>query len=118
MADGTTLPPQVQQQLSNLQALNANYQATAQQRAQFEGMRMESQSALAALESLPDDATVYRNVGALLVRDEKKAAVERLKEDLETSEVRITRLQKQEATLREQLQTLQERIQAALQGKA
>lgn len=112
------IPPQVQQQVANLQALNANYQATAQQRAQFEAMRHESQSALAALESLPDDAPVYRSVGALLVRDTKKDAVERLKEDLETSEVRIGRLQKQENQLREQLGELQKKIQQALGGKA
>ena len=118
MAEAPAIPPQVQQQLSNLQALNANYQATAQQRAQFEAMRLETESALAALASLPDDAAVYRNVGSLLVKDEKKAATERLKEELETSEVRITRLQKQEATMREQLGALQQKIQAALQGKA
>lgn len=118
MADPSGIPPQVQQQVANLQALNANYQATAQQRAQFEAMRHESQSALAALESLPDDAPVYRSVGALLVRDAKKDAVERLKEDLETSEVRIGRLQKQENQLREQLGELQKKIQQALGGKA
>lgn len=112
-----SIPPQVQQQIANLQALNSNYQATAQQRAQFEAMRLETQAALAALESLPEDAPVYRNVGSLLVRDGKKAAEERLKEELETGEVRIQRLQKQETALREQLGQLQQKIQASLQGK-
>lgn len=111
------IPAQVQQQIANLQSLNAQYQATAQQRAQFEAMRMEAESALAALQSLPDDAPVYRNVGSLLVRDDKKAAQDRLKEDLETSEVRIQRAQKQETALREQLGALQQKIQAALAGK-
>jgi prefoldin beta subunit len=111
-----TIPPQVQQQLANLQALNANYQATAQQRAQFEAMRAENQAALEALEALAEDAPVYRNVGSLLLRDDRKAALERLKEDVETGEVRIQRLKKQEETLREQLGQLQQKIQAALKG--
>ncbi|HEX2066148.1 MAG TPA: prefoldin subunit, partial [Candidatus Thermoplasmatota archaeon] len=65
-----------------------------------------------------DDAPVYRNVGSLLVRDTKADAVARLKDDAETMEVRVARLQKQEAALREQLGALQGKLQAALQGKA
>jgi prefoldin beta subunit len=109
-----TLSPQVQQQLAQLQSANQNYQATMQQRAQFEGMKMEAEQALAALESLADDAPVYRNVGSLLVKDSKPDAVARLKEDVETMGIRIGRLQKQETTLREQLQKLQTQLQGAL----
>jgi len=110
------LPPQVQQQVATLQALNQQYQAVAQQRMQFEAMRAESKQALEALSSLPDDAAVYRNVGALLVKDTKAAATARLTEDVETSDVRVSRLSKQETQLREQLQQLQAKIQSALQG--
>jgi prefoldin beta subunit len=117
MAD-PQLSPQVQQQLQQLQAANQQLQATAQQRAQFEAMKAESEQALAALEALPDDAPVYRSVGALLVQDSKKAAHERLKDDAETLEVRVARLQKQETALKEQLGALQAKIQAALQGKS
>jgi prefoldin beta subunit len=119
MAD-PALPPhlsqQTQQQLQQLQMLNQQLQATAQQRAQFEAMKAESEQALAALEALPDEAPVFRSVGALLVQDSKKAAHERLKEDAETLEVRVMRMQKQEATLKEQLTSLQGKIQAALQA--
>jgi prefoldin beta subunit len=116
MAD-PALSPQVQQQLQQLQAINQQLQATAQQRAQFEAMKAESEQALGALDALPDDAPVYRSVGSLLVQDTKKAAHERLKDDAETLEVRVARLQKQEAMLKEQLVALQSKIQAALQGK-
>jgi prefoldin beta subunit len=117
MAD-PALSPQVQQQLQQLQALNQQLQATMQQRAQFEAMKAESEQALDALQSLADDAPVFRSVGALLVQDTKKAAQERLKDDAETLEIRVVRMQKQETTLKEQLTALQTKLQAALQGKA
>lgn len=112
-----TLPPAVQQQLAQLQQQNQQLQATAQQRAQFEAMKAEGEQALQALEALADDAPVYRSVGAFLVKEKGKAdAVARLKEDQETLEIRIARLQKQESMLREAMQGLQAKLQGALKG--
>ena len=111
-----TLSPAVQQQLAQLQQQNQQLQATAQQRAQFEAMKAEGEQALQALESIADDAPVYRSVGAFLVKDAKPAAVARLKDDQETLEIRIARLQKQEGSLRESLQSLQAKLQGALKG--
>jgi len=112
-----TLSPQVQQQLQQLQAMNQQLQMAAQQRQQFEAMKAESEQALSALEALPDEAPVFRSVGALLVQDTKKAAHDRLKDDAETLEVRVVRMQKQETQLREQMTALQAKIQAALGPK-
>jgi prefoldin beta subunit len=115
--DGPTLTPQVQQQLAQLQQQNQQLQATAQQRAQFEAMKAEGEQALEALGSIADDAPVYRSVGAFLVKEAGKAsAVERLKDDQETLEIRIARLQKQETALKESLGTLQQKLQGALKG--
>jgi prefoldin beta subunit len=112
-----TLSPAVQQQLAQLQSQGSQLQATQQQRAQFEAMKAEGDQAVAALEALADDAPVYRNVGAFLVKEPgKAAALARLKEDQETLEIRIARLQKQEAALRESLQALQAKLQGALPG--
>lgn len=112
-----TLPPAVQQQLAQLQQQTSQMQATQQQRAQFEAMKAEGEQALQALEALPDDAPVYRSVGAFLVKEKGKSeAVARLKEDQETLELRIARLQKQETALREALQSLQAKLQTALKG--
>lgn len=109
-----TLSPAVQQQLANLQAMNQQLQATMQQRAQYEAMKMESEQALEALSSLADDAAVYRSVGSLLIKDTKAASETRLKDDAETMEVRLGRMTKQETALKEQLQALQAKIQASL----
>lgn len=112
------LTPALQQQLANLQSLNQQYQMAGQQRAQFEAMKAESQQALEALNSLPDDAPVYRSVGSLLVKEaSKKAAADRLTDDLETLEVRLGRMQKQETQVKQQMTELQAKLQAALAPK-
>lgn len=113
MAD-PALTPQMQQQLAQLQALNGQLQATMQQKAQYEALKAESEQAVEALAALPDGAAVYRSAGALLLKDEKAAALARLKEDAETLEVRVGRLGKQEQQLKESMATLQAKLQAAL----
>ncbi len=110
------LTPQMQQQLAQLQSLNGQLQATLQQKAQFEAMKAESEQALDALTALPDEAAVYRSVGALLLKDGKPAAVARLKEDAETLEIRLNRLGKQEASLKESMASLQAKLQASLKA--
>lgn len=108
------LTPQMQQQLAQLQGLNGQLQQTMQQKAQFEAMKAESEQALDALQALPEGAAVYRSVGALLLKDDKASAVARLKEDAETMEVRVGRLAKQEGMLKEQMASLQAKLQASL----
>ena len=113
MAD-PALTPQMQQQLAQLQTLNGQLQATMQQKANFEAMKAESEQALEALTALPDGAAVYRSVGALLLKDDKATALGRLKEDAETMEVRVSRLNKQESAIKEQMASLQAKLQAQL----
>ena len=108
------LTPQMQQQLAQLQSLNGQLQQTMQQKAQYDAMKLESEQAFEALQALPDGAAVYRSVGALLLKDEKKAALDRLKEDAETMEVRVNRLNKQESALKESMASLQAKLQASL----
>jgi prefoldin beta subunit len=110
------LSPQLQQQVAQLQQLNQQLAQTAQQRAQFEVMKSESEQALEALGGLDAKANVYRSVGALLVQDSKDAAEHRLKEDVETLGLRVTRFGKQEEQLKQQLTALQQKIQAALKA--
>ncbi len=108
------LSPQVQQQLQQLSMLNQQLQATLQQKAQMEAMKIEADEAAEALGALAADAVVYRGVGSLMVREDKTKAEERVKEESETLGIRINRIAKQEQALREQAGPLQQKIQAAL----
>ncbi|MHB8633001.1 MAG: prefoldin subunit beta [Thermoplasmatota archaeon] len=111
----TPISPQLQAQIQQLSNLNQQLQGTLQQRAQLEAMKSESEQAVAALEGVAADAPVYRSVGAILVRESsKEVALARLKEDLETLGVRLSRIGKQEASAKESLKALQAKIQAQL----
>lgn len=111
------LPPQLQDQLQQLTNLQQQLQVAQQQRAQIEFQVREAERALEELSRVEDGAPVYRSVGALLVRTEGKAAVQkRLQEEKETLEVRLTGYQKQEGRLKEKATELQSKVQAALKN--
>lgn len=112
MSDQAELQAKVQQ----LQQLSGQLQQAAQQRQQFEAIVHESKASIEALEALADDATVYRNIGSLLVQDEgKAAAVARIQDELETMEIRVKRAKEQENQLRQTLDKLQKELQAKFQ---
>lgn len=117
MASSMDLPPQLQDQLQQLQNLQQQLQMTQQQRAQLEFQVKETERALAELESIDEKAPIYRSVGAYLVKTEGKSAVEkRLKEEKETLDVRLGAYQKQEGRLKEKASELQSKVQAALKN--
>lgn len=111
------LPPQLQDQLGQLQNLQQQLQVTSQQRAQLEFQIKEAERALEELANVAENAPVYRSVGGLLVKTEGKAAVEkRLKDDKEALDVRLGAYQKQEGRLKEKATELQSKLQAALKN--
>jgi len=106
----------LQAKVQQLQAFSGQLQQVAQQRAQMEAMVAESKHAVQALQGLDADATVYRNIGSLLVQDTgRDAALARIQDDLETMEIRVKRAKDQETQLRERLDTLQKELQANFQ---
>ena len=60
------LPPQIQNQIAQLQQVQQQVQALSMQKSQIEAMQKESKMALEDLERLADDAVIYRSVGELL----------------------------------------------------
>ena len=73
------LPPQIQNQLAQLQQLQQQAQAVMTQKGQIEGLIRETEAALKELEKSPDDAVIYKSVGELLFKSEKP----KLQEELE-----------------------------------
>lgn len=109
-----TVPADIQEKIQRLQAAGQQLQALAQQRGQLDLMRSESERAHKALETLGEDAPVYRSVGALLLRDDRATALERLSDEKDTLEIRLKRLKQQEEHLAEQFEALQAEVQKAL----
>jgi len=107
----TTLPPQLQEQLLRLQQLQQTLEAVVSQKQQLELERSEIDNALAELEKMADDAVIYRSIGALLVKTEKKKTVDELREKKELTETRITVLTRQQTRTEERVKELQQIIQ-------
>ncbi len=109
----------LQQQVQQLQQMSQQLQSITGQRQQFEALKAEAEMAIEALDGLDADAAVYRNVGSLLIQDASKdAALARLKDDLETMDIRIKRISGQEAELKKTLDALQVKLQAAFAKQA
>lgn len=109
-----SLSPELQQKIQTLQGLGSQLQQVSQQRQQMDLMKSEADRARKALEALPDDAPVYRNVGSLMVGDSKATALARINDEGETLAIRIKRMKDQETAMEAQFTGLQSELQKAL----
>ena len=108
------LPPQIQNQLAQLQQLQQQAQAVMNQKAQIEGLIRETEAALKELEKSGDDAVIYKSVGELLFRADKAKLTEELKEKKDMMDFRIKKLGDQEARFQSRFTQLQEQLKIAL----
>ena len=112
------LPPQLQNQLAQLQQLQQQASVIVNQRQQLELAVRELERTIEELAKAEPDATIYRSVGGLLIRAKDKAVVTKeLTDTKETTEVRLESVKRQEQRLRERLESLQKELQAALGGR-
>jgi prefoldin beta subunit len=110
------LPPQIQNQVAQLQQLQQQAQALAVQRSQLELSLNEANQTLAELEKLDEKAVIFKTVGTILVRSYKDQVKEELTEKKETFDVRLKSLQRQEERVQTRFQQLQQQLQKALGG--
>jgi len=108
------LPPQVQNQLQQLQQLQQQFEMVVQQRLQIDIKLKETQNALDEMNKIDESTPVYKSVGNLIVKTEKEDVVKELQEEKETLEVRKKALESQEKRLKEKIEELQNKIQEAL----
>ncbi len=65
---------------------------------------------------MPEDAAVYMSVGTVMMQKPKETVSEKLNEKVETLELRVKQLERQEQLLQGRFETLQGQIKAALEG--
>jgi prefoldin beta subunit len=110
------IPPKVQNQIAQFQQLTQQIQMVTTQKIQLEAQVRELDRTIQELEKTADDSAVFRNVGSLLIQVKDKAGlVNELKEQKESSDVRIKTLERQDKHLRERHKSLQDQITQALQ---
>jgi prefoldin beta subunit len=108
------LPPQVQNLVAQLQQIQQQLQLVVTQKAQVEAMLEETKQAIEELQKTGDEATVYKAVGSILVKEEKGKVLQELTERKESYEIRIKTLERQEERLRERFAELQKKLQGFL----
>ena len=108
------LPPQIQNQLAQLQQLQQQAQAVISQKSQIEALIRETDAALNELEKSSDDAVIYKSVGELLFKAEKPKLVEELKERKEMMDLRLKTMSKQEERIQSRFTQLQEQLKLSL----
>ena len=111
------LPAKLQNDIKQFQRLQQELGAVQQQRLQLDLKVLEVSHTLEELKTVPEDATIYRPIGGLLVKAKGRKEVEDLlTEEKETAEVRLKAIERQENHLRERYTTLQQELTQALQA--
>ena len=111
------LSPKVQNQLAMLQQVQQQLQTILQQKAQFEMAVREAKRAQEEIADSPEDAVMYMSVGTVMMQKKKDVVNTKLGEKVETLELRIKSLEKQEKLLQGKFEQLQAQIKAAIEGK-
>jgi prefoldin beta subunit len=108
------LPPQIKNQLAQLQQIQQQAQAIAGQKNQVEINLKETDLALEELDKLDEDAVVYRAIGDLLIKTERGKTKEFLKEKKDSLDLRLQTLARQEERAQKRFQQLQEQLKQAI----
>ncbi len=108
------LPPQIKNQLAQMQQIQQQAQAIIAQKNQVEITLKETELALEELEKLDTDAVVYRAIGDLLIKTERDKTKEFLKEKKDTLDLRLQTLARQEERAQKRFQQLQEQLKQAI----
>ncbi|MGP8328797.1 MAG: prefoldin subunit beta [Methanosarcinaceae archaeon] len=112
------LPPQIQNQLAQLQQVQQQAQALAAQKGQIDNIKNESEMALEELGKLSDDAVIYRSVGELQILSNKEETVAKLNEKNETLSLRLKSISKQEERISKRFTQLQEQLEQSMGTQA
>ena len=111
------ISPKVQNQIQQLQQLQNQLQTVLQQKAQYELAVREAKRAQEEIKDSAEDAVMYLSVGTIMVQKKKEVVNTRLSEKVETIELRIKSLEKQEKMLQAKFEQLQGQIKAALESR-
>lgn len=105
MAESEKQTPELdQKKFQELQILEQNLQNTLMQKQAFQMEVSETNSALKEIENADDD--VFKIVGQMMIKSDKKKVLEDLKKKQEMLELRMKSLEKQEKSLSEKLEDL------------
>ncbi len=112
----SAISPKVQNQIQQLQQVQQQLQTVLSQKAQYDVELRETRRADEELADIADDATVFQSIGTVMMQKPKEAVSASLKQKVETLELRIKQLERQEQMLQGRFETLQAQVRQALEG--
>ena len=117
MSADVALPAKLQNDLKQFQRLQQELASVQQQRLQLDLRLREIGHTVDELKTVPEEATVYRPIGSLMVRAKSRKEVEDLlAEEKETLEVRQKAVERQENHLKERYTSMQQDLSQQLQA--
>ena len=117
VAPMNNLSPKVQNQLGMLQQIQQQLQTILSQKAQYEIAVREAKRAQEEISDSADDSVMFMSVGTVMMQKKKEVVNTKLTEKIETLELRIKSLEKQEKMMQGKFEQLQAQIKAAIEGK-
>ncbi|MBW3023207.1 prefoldin subunit [Candidatus Woesearchaeota archaeon] len=103
-----------EEKIQQLQTMEHNLQQLLMQKQAFQAQLLEVES---AQEEIKKSETVYKVVGGIMLKSEKKDVESELKEKNETLLLRIKNTEKQEETVKEKLKSLRGEVLEEIKKK-
>jgi len=115
--ENPNIPQKVQDQIAQLQQMQQQMQTILQQKSQYEMTVREAKRAQEELKETSPDAVVFMSVGSVMMEQSKEHVEKTLAEKIDTLELRIKSLQKQEKALSTKFEQLQQQVRNAIEGR-
>lgn len=111
------LPPQIEQQIRQLQQFEVQLQNILTQKQQLQLELGDIETALKYLQEAKDDVKLFKSVGSLLIEGTKEKVMNELKEKRDLIDLRLKTLQKQEEKIRSRIEELRSSIKGLLDAR-
>lgn len=106
------LPPELENKLVRLQALQTQYNRIVQERVTVETEISETQRVLKLVEEAGENTPIYRLEANVFVKVDREKLLQELRDKIEILELRLQKLKKQEDELKKQLEELTQEIRS------
>ncbi len=118
MASIEKIPPEAEAKIRKLRELQAALEKFLREKTVLQASLTELERVIGEVEALPDDAEVYKFLGTVLVRVEKKKLLEELKERKESTELKLKTLEEAIKNVESELKRLEDEVRRLLSGGA
>ena len=109
------ISPEINRKIQDLQVYEQNLQSLLMQRQAVQVDFNEINNALGELQKSGDE--VYKMLGGIMIRSDKKSLMNELEEKKKIGEIRIQSLEKQEKSIEEKAESLRSEVQKSLAPK-